>query len=241
MSQPSPDPGAMSRDELEAEVQSLRGRVDELESTIEEMQSDLEMAKTVALDVDYALTGGEETLAVYVEENPPLLRQLEQATDGETLADLREDLVDEQKKRSRDDARLRRRIGAVAEAAGVDVEDSGAATDDRIQRLIRNGVDAVTDRPYPVHERARAVLLHAGEWGTVANDAFGGRILLEAPAVRERLELHRDENLQSRQVIAVFEKIAELAADSDRTVQVNSQKPVTRLRIQLSSEELDRL
>jgi outer membrane murein-binding lipoprotein Lpp len=237
----------MPRDDLEAEVHALRDRVDDLEETVESlsktvegMQDDVEMAKQTALDADAALTGGQYMASVYAEDNPPLIQQIEQATDGETLRELREDLVDEQKKRSRDDSKLRRRVHAVAEAADVDLEDCDLASGDKIQRLIRDGVDAVTDRPYPVHKRARTVLLHAGEWGTVVNDANGGRIILEAPAVRERLELERNESLQSKQVLDVFEKIVELAADSARVVRTNRRQRTTKLRIQLTREELER-
>lgn len=247
MAKSPPAPESMPRKDLEEETRALRDRVDKLEETVESlsetvdgMQDDVELATQTALDADAALAGGQYMLSVYHEENPPLIQQIEQATDNETLRELREDLVDEQKKRSHDDSKLRRRVNAVAETADVDIEDCDLASGDKIQRLIRDGVDAVTDRPYPVHERARTVLLHAGEWGTVMDDAKGGRIVLEAPDVRERLALERDESLQSKQILDVFEKIVELAADSARVVRTNRRRRTTKLRIQLTREELER-
>lgn len=94
------------------------------------------------------------------------------------------------------------------------------AGDDKIQRLIQNGPEDVVDRVYEV-------LLHAGEWGQKSEDSFGKRITLKSPEVREKLELRRDESLQSKQVRDVFEKIVDLAADSPRKVKTTKNQEVS--------------
>ncbi|QIO25523.1 hypothetical protein [Haloarcula sp. JP-L23] len=236
---------AVSNQELLAMFQEQQARIEHLENELQEerekresLEDDVEFLRELVFDLD-DLVMGDEYSAVYAEDNPPILWQLEDLNDGETLADLREDLISEQKTRSRQDSQLLRKINTVADAAEADVDDVDVAGGDKIQRLIRNGPEDVADRVYEVHERAREVLLHAGDWGHKAQDKFGKRITLKSPEVREKLELRRDESLQSKQVRDVFEKIVELAADSPRKAKTTKTDDGIRvLIIHLEQEDM---
>lgn len=225
--------------EQQAHIEHLEEQLDEEREKREELEDTLDLVKETVFDLDDVVVGSEYTASLYAEENPTVLAQLEELTDGETIADLREDLINEQKTRSRQDSQIERKINEVADASGVDLDDAAVAGQDKIQRMIANGPEDVTDRVYSVHERAREVLLHAGEWGTAVEDSFGRRIALKGPEVREKLELARNEDLQSKQVGDVFDKIVELASDSPRKVKTGKNDDNVRvLRIHLQQEGL---
>ncbi|GGK84582.1 hypothetical protein [Haloarcula sebkhae] len=225
--------------EQQAHIEHLDGQLEEERQRREELEDTLEIVQQPVFDLDDVVVGSEYTASLYAEENPPLLAQLANLSDGETIADLREDLINEQKTRSRQDSQINRKINELADASGVDLDDADVAGQDKIQRMIANGPEDVTDRVYAVHERAREVLLHAGEWGTAVEDSFGRRITLKGPEVREKLELVRNEDLQSKQVGDVFDKIVELAADSPRKVKTDKNGDGVRvLRIHLQQEGL---
>ncbi|WP_209309598.1 hypothetical protein [Haloarcula amylovorans] len=232
--------------EQQAQIEHLQDQVEETQKELEEerekreeLENSLEFVKEMVFDLDDVVIGSEYTAEYYAEDYPPVLAQLDELNDGETLGELREDVIAEQKTRSREDSQLRRKLNEVAQAADVDVENIDVAGKDKIQRIIANGCDDVVDRVYPVHERAREVLMHAGDWGYKAQDKFGNRITLKGPEVREKLELRRDESLQSKQVRDVFEKIVELASDSPRKVKTTKNEDGIRvLRIHLEQEGL---
>jgi len=228
------------------EKQELCQRVAELEEELEEerqkrkeLEDSVEFTREWVISLDDVMSGSEYTLGAYADEKPPVLTQLAELSDGETLQDLREDVVAEQKTRSKQDTHLERKINELADELDVEMLNQKVSSGDKIQRLILNGPDAITDRVYPVHERAREVLLNAGDWGTRNNDQFGKRITMRSPVVREKLELSRNESLQSKQVRDVFEKIVEIAEDSPRKAHLGkTDNGVWRLRIHLQQEEM---
>ncbi|SHG37923.1 hypothetical protein [Halobaculum gomorrense] len=115
--------------------------------------------------------------------------------------------------------RLRRIVDAIADKVDLDTTAAlGGATEDTLTRLLKHGPSDITDRVYAVHHRARDLLSHIGEWGTTTNDAYGRRITISAPVVKENLSLKRDEHLSSTEVRRIFEKLEALAADSPREV-----------------------
>lgn len=225
--------------EQQTHIEHLEGQLEEERQRREELEDTLEIVQQTAFDLDDVVVGSEYTASLYAEQSPPVLAQLAELNEGETIAGLREDLITEQKTRSQQDSQINRRINELADATGVDFDDADVAGQDKIQRMIANGPEDVTDRVYAVHERAHDVLLHAGEWGTAVEDSFDRRITLTGPDVREKLELVRDEDLQSKQVGDVFDKIVELEADSPRKVRIDKNGDGVRvLRIHLEQEGL---
>ncbi|QZP38263.1 hypothetical protein [Halobaculum magnesiiphilum] len=135
-----------------------------------------------------------------------------------------------------DTTRLRRVVDAIAEKVDLDTSSPlGGATEDTLTRLLKHGPSDITDRVYAVHHRARDVLSHIGDWGTTTNDAYGRRITISAPVVKEKLSLKRDEQLSSTEVRRIFEKLEALAADSPRDVTADTGgRSQNRLMIALS-------
>lgn len=133
------------------------------------------------------------------------------------ISALREDLVDEQKTRSRSDALIEKRVTHLADELDTDVDDIAIA-EDKLVRLLRRGPDDIADRVYPVHERARELLIHATDWGSVVNDENGRRLVFLAPDVKPYLEARFDRTFSTSEVERVFGKLAEIAEDSPRRV-----------------------
>lgn len=99
---------AVSNQELLAMVREQQARIEHLESELQEerqerekLEETLGFVKEMVFDLDDVVIGSEFIAEYYTDENPPILRQLEDLSDGETLSDLREDLINEQKTRSR--------------------------------------------------------------------------------------------------------------------------------------------
>jgi len=231
--------------ELSAENEQLRERVEELESQprIEWDEENPKNIKVYHPEKGFPFNLGEVALeklpASFEEEDLQEMQDtVEDLEEGsESVGEIREDLINEQKTRSQADSRILRRINAVADAADVEVEEADIVHEDKIKRMIANGCDDVVDRVHKVHERAREVLLHAGDWGTKIEDTHGKRITLKSPEVREKLELRRDEKLQSKQVGDVFDKIVQLAEDSPRKAKTTKNGDGIRvLRIHLEED-----
>lgn len=145
---------------------------------------------------------------------------------------------------SHETAKLRRKLHSVAEQAGLTADETtdAAAEQDKLNRLLKYGPSDVVDRVHNVHERARTLLEHAGEWGRRASDKFGTRITLTGAAVKERLSLARDEQLSSTEVRRVFQKLEALAKDSPRKVVADTGgRGQNRLVIYLTDAEVNRL
>ncbi|WP_277552323.1 hypothetical protein [Halobaculum limi] len=119
--------------------------------------------------------------------------------------------------------RLRRILESVADSVGIDTDDAlGGAGEDTLTRLLRYGPSDITDRVYAVHNRARDLLSHIGEWGHTVKDAYGRRVTITAAVVKEKLSLKRGEQLTSTEVRRIFEKLEALAADSPREVRADT-------------------
>lgn len=236
--------------EKDAEIQELRGKVDQLESELErrpnvelEDPTDIKTLTIGGLPVGVILAGkmSRSELEAEDENGKSILDWFDemQAADIENLLEVDQRLTNEQKTRSRQDGLIRREINKLADDLDIDLKEVDVSGEDKIQRLIAHGPDDIADRVYPVHERAREVLLHGGEWGRTVDDDFGKRITFTAPTIRQELERERNENLQSKQVRDVFEKIVELADDSPRKARVGkTDDGNTKLRIHLQQEEM---
>jgi len=167
--------------------------------------------------------------------------QLDNPLEVELREEFTKEIRSEQQTRTSQDSMIERKVSMIAEETGVDLTDTDVAGEDKIKRLLQYGPEDVADRVYEVHHRARETLAHAGDWGTTSDDKFGKRIQLKAPEVKERLELTRGETLQSKQVRDVFEKIAQLAADSPRKVKADTGGDgVNTLTIHLTEDEVER-
>jgi len=95
----------------------------------------------------------------------------------EDVQDLRDTIRTEQQTRNQADARLKQQLSDFADEADIEVTDADLIAKDKLVRLVQQGPDAVTDRIYPVHERAQALLEHPKEWGTVVSDANGSWVV----------------------------------------------------------------
>lgn len=143
-------------------------------------------------------------------------RSIEEAT--ETLG---EQIREEQKKRGKEDGKLARRLSIVEDELGIDATDAAAIGDGgseaihltKLQRFLRHGPEAVVDRVYPVHERAREIGLNVGKWGNTINDSYGKRVVLcsKKDEVKVKLEAQRDEKLQWGEVYRAMEKLEDIA------------------------------
>ncbi|XVH32244.1 hypothetical protein ACNS7O_03415 [Haloferacaceae archaeon DSL9] len=136
-------------------------------------------------------------------------------------AQLSENLRKEQVTRTKADAQIRARLSKCEDELGIDKPDAlsiECGVDDaqqlsKLERFIRYGAEAVCDRVYPVHERAREIALHFGEWGTKISDANGKRIRLcsKKDKLKTHLEAAFGRRFQWVEVYRAIEKLAELA------------------------------
>jgi len=167
----------------------------------------------------------------YIDEEGTLPQQLEAE-----VSELEDQIDEEQQNRGQQDAKLRRRIAALAEKAGIEIHESDILGDDKITRVLKHGVDDVESKPGTTDYRAQDVLRKIGKWGQKANDAHGKRILITSPTVVDRLADYRGEQLATSQVKRVFEKIEEWGADSPRSVSADFSGDVNKLKIELETE-----
>lgn len=231
-------------------LQSLQDTVHQQQERIQELEAELEDRPDVEVRGDVS-----KPEHIWIDNHPigkkvkkakkqskEALEKAEQQEDVfEDAAEIRQDLINEQKARSRADGAIERQVQTLADEVDVDLKDTDVAGEDKINRLLKHGPEDITDRVYTVHERARDVLEHAGAWGKQAQDNFGPRITLRSTDVREGLELKRGEDLQPKQIRDVFKKIVELAEDSPRKVRMGkSQDGVNQLVIYLTDEEVER-
>jgi len=249
---------ALSRqvDHLATQVESLEDRLEEKDEEIEELEDELEENDERIDDLevkvnfrheqkitflDEILTGHEDGILDYqdefIQEHGCLIDQLCGESGSGPIADLEDDVVEEQKQRSMSESRLRKEINVVAEKAGVDVTDSDLVGEDKITRVMRDGPQAVESTVYPVHERACEVLRNVDRWGTLTSDKFGKRFTLKSPTVSDRLQDSRGETLSTTEVKRVFAKIEKWAQDSPRRVTKDFSGDVNQLLIALDQEE----
>jgi polyhydroxyalkanoate synthesis regulator phasin len=220
--------------EAEAELASKDERIDELEERVEDLEEQPSVErkendkKGKHLEEYYVdgLPFG-TGIANATKERKKLRNRVFDLEETETgveevrddVDELREDLVAEQQMRSQQDSLVERRVAAVGEKAGVEISDADLVDDDKIAQLLRVGPDAVTDRVYAVHRRARTMLENARDWGTVVSDGNGVRVVFKAPEVRPYLDARFDREFSTSEVERIFSKVEDLAADSPRKVQ----------------------
>lgn len=224
-------------------LDAMESRINELESENERLREELESereARKALINTKSPSTDDISLGSVFIADRPAgsMVEGLDDATD--TLADnineLEEQVDEEQQNRGQQDAKLRRRIAALAEKAGVEIHESDILGDDKITRVLKHGVDDVEGKPGTTDYRAQDVLRKIGKWGQKANDAHGKRILITSPTVVDRLDDYRDERLATSQVKRIFEKIEEWGADSPRTVSADFSSDVNKLKIELDTE-----
>ena len=134
---------------------------------------------------------------------------------------VKENLHREQGTRAKSDAQIRTRLSQCEDELGIDKPDAIAREQggedvqhlSKLERFIRHGPEAVTERVYDVHERAREIALHFGEWGTKVNDATGKRIQLRSKKdkLKTHLEAAFDRRFQWNEVYRAIDKLAEIA------------------------------
>ena len=130
-------------------------------------------------------------------------------------------LHDEQVIRTKSDAQIRTRLSQCEDELGIDKPDAIAREQggedvqhlSKLERFIRHGPEAITERVYDVHERAREIALHFGEWGTKVNDATGRRIQLRSKKdkLKTHLEAAFERRFQWNEVYRAIDKLAEIA------------------------------
>jgi hypothetical protein len=240
----TPSPAEMSRDELEQEVQRLREieatqrelleRVAELETRLEDERAE----RQALIDYQTAVSAEDASLEQVFVAGKPLGSMVVGAHDrlnrhADTHDELREAISEEATNRGRQDAKIRRRLSAVASEADVDITDSDLLTDDKVKRVITHGPEDVVDRVTNTHLRARDLLVNLPTWGTTMSDQKGRRVAITSPDARRQLETHRDETLQSGQIRRVFEQIDAWGAESPRTVSADFSGDVNKLVVLL--------
>lgn len=204
---------AQSDEDLGDVVASLRDRVSRLEDRVAEQSERVD-------DLRAELAAERDDRAAAIRDEQIQRTQIVQNAKSDLrdeISALREDLVDEQKTRSRADALVEKRVTHLADELDVDADDAVVATD-KLVRLLRRGPDDVVDRVYPVHERARELLVHATDWGSLVSDENGRRLVFLAPETKPYLEARFDRTFSTSEVERVFTKLVELGADSPRRV-----------------------
>jgi hypothetical protein len=147
---------------------------------------------------------------------------------------------DERKAGLRRDTHLERKIGILAEKAGVDLTDQMAMHEDKIAHVLRYGIQDAVDRPYSVHYRAQDLLSHFEDWWTERPDERGVRLTIERPEAQRRLNELRDENLKPNQVGRVFEKVVEWADPARLASVQTTEEGIQRLVLYRDRGESDR-
>ena len=134
---------------------------------------------------------------------------------------LKKNLHQEQVIRTKSDAQIRTRLSQCEDELGITKPDAIAREQSgedaqrlsKLERFIRHGPEAVTERVYDVHERAREIALHFGEWGKKMTDANGKRIQLRSK--KDKLKTHFEAAFERRfqwnEVYRAIDKLAEIA------------------------------
>ena len=128
-----------------------------------------------------------------------------------------------------------RDVVVLTSKTGVELLES-VPGDDKIAKVVKDGVASVESKIYGKHERAELVLQNLADWGTVKKDANGAAVLLHAGRVKDRLETARNESLQSTQVKRVLDQIDDWADDSTRYSRVKKKNGVWRLKLGVNTE-----
>jgi Txe/YoeB family toxin of Txe-Axe toxin-antitoxin module len=136
------------------------------------------------------------------------------------------------------DALLRKYIVTLAEEVDVDLLDSKVRGEDKLSRIVRFGPeDVIAGRVYPVHHRAACLLEHLDDYGSKRKDNGRRLVVLNGGDAGDCLERELGEDLGSTEIVRVFRQIENLAADSPRTVSVDTDCTPNELTVALDPEE----
>ncbi|OYR79290.1 hypothetical protein DJ84_18210 [Halorubrum ezzemoulense] len=241
--------GALDRiDDLEATVADQEETIDEQADRIEELERDLENHITPRLEgMSGQLSTVRELLASdgvlgvdeyeeFVEDNGGVLDQFIEPNTG-VLGNIHDEIAEERDKRGQEIAMVRRRIGAVADEADVEVDNADLMGDDKIRRAIRDGADAVENSVYSSHRRAVELLRNINDVGSRTTDKMGPRFTVDTPSAKQFFRTRNDEKLKSSQIKRVFEKIEQWGDDSPRQVDAKFGGSTNKLVIYLETED----
>lgn len=241
--------GALDRiDDLEATVTEQRetideqaGRIEELEATIErDIDPRLDAVSTQLSSVRELLATdgiiGDEQYEQFVEQHGGVLDQFIEPNTG-VLGNIHDEISEERDKRGQEIAMVRRRIGAVADEADVEVDNADLMGDDKIRRAIRDGADAVENSVYSSHRRAVELLRNINDVGSRTTDKMGPRFTVDTPSAKQFFRTRNDEKLKSSQIKRVFEKIEQWGDDSPRQVEAKFGGSKNKLVIYLETED----
>lgn len=214
-----------ARQRVEAENEALRERIDDLESKFEGTREAVWELEGFVLG-DYNLE--------FLDDDTDLLSRLENLNDrvgsldttmselagqADAIDDVQAELRAEQQTRSQADSQIRARLTLVQDAIDADVDESRLVEQDKLARIIKNGVQDVVSSPSARQERAEDILLRMSDWGTRQSDQNGDRVVFYAKDVRDHMrDRYGTSTIQSTQVQRAFDALVEFAADSPRRV-----------------------
>ena len=224
--------------------------IDEQAERIEELEADIERNALPRLDaMSTQLSSVRELLATdgvigdeqyeeFVEKNGGVLDQFIEPNTG-VLGNIHDEIAEERDQRGQEVAMVRRRIGAVADEADVEIDNADLMGDDKIRRAMRDGPDAVESTVYSSHERAVELLRKVNDVGTLATDSYGRRFTVNTPQAQEFFRTRNDDRLSTNQIKRVFQKIEDWGSDSPRKVNADFSGDTNKLVIYIESEEME--
>ncbi|WP_363463398.1 peptide ABC transporter ATPase [Halogeometricum borinquense] len=226
-------------DDLEAENERLHRELDAKNERIEELEDDHEWLRNYVLDLEHAILGewlSSELLAHLDHESiGDAVLSLSDSVETSQIDAIREKQITNHQSVKRDIARIKRQVTHLADETDIELLDS-VPGDDKVAKVVKDGVASVESKVYGKHERAELVLQNLADWGTVKTDANGSAVLLHAGNVKERLETARNESLQSTQVKRVLDQIDDWTDDSTRYSKVKKTNGVWRLKLGIHTE-----
>lgn len=245
---------AETAQDLEAENQALRERVDELEERLDAASRNRQALEESIHDIEKRLDAGRKkresmkSLLVrkeisdqdreFIHNNGSILDQLRLEGRDAPLQQIKAQLEDEQKMRSRSIALLRKEFENLVSELDVDFDDEEVIEDDKIARVRKVGLEDLVDgRITASEERAEQLLQDLDEVGDVGRAPIGLRIRISSPEAREYFAEHHDEDLNSVQVRRVFEQIEEWGGASPRSVTVRKSDGTNTLHLGLRDQE----
>lgn len=204
-------------------VNDLQARVDDLEDQVE--QSNEQIADRVQHHIEDELD--ERFRDEQIERTKMLSNQKAGLMDKiddvreELQSDIdgvHEELIGEQKTRTRADAQINSRISHLADETGATIDEEEIMLQDKLIRAIRNGAQDILADPNRRHERARDLLTMLSSWGSLQNDSNGKRVVVRATDVKDPMSERYDVTMSTTMVRRVFEAVEEWAEDSPRRV-----------------------
>ncbi len=241
-------------EELLTENQALRERVDELEERLDAASRNRQALEESIYDIEKRLDAGRKkresmkSLLVrkeisdqdreFIHNNGSILDQLRLEGRDAPLQQIKAQLEDEQKMRSRSIALLRKEFENLVSELDVEFDDEEVIEDDKIARVRKVGLEDLVDgRITASEERAEQLLQDLDEVGDVGRAPIGLRIRISSPEAREYFAEHHDEDLNSVQVRRVFEQIEEWGGASPRSVTVRKSDGTNTLHLGLRDQE----